>query len=64
MDTRTGEIFDFKNKQELKKASEANPYLVEINCDLICDFRVERNGKSFCTANRKQRRKIKCQVKR
>jgi len=31
MDTRTGNIYDYANKQALAAASEANPYLVSIS---------------------------------
>jgi len=64
MDIRTGEIFDFNNKQELDKAKKKNPFLREIDCEKLCNFREGRNGRYFCIANRKQRRKIKCQIKR
>jgi len=64
MDTRTGEIFDFKNGKELKTALKNNINLVEVDCNQLCDFREERSGRFFCTANRSQRRKIKCQIKR
>ena len=60
MDTRTGEIFDFKNGSELKSALKINSNLVEVDCNQLCKFRVERDRKIFCTANRKQRRRIKC----
>lgn len=62
MNTRTGEIFGFKNKQELDKAKEKNSYLVEVNCKKICEFREDRNGRDFCIANRQQRRAIKCYI--
>lgn len=64
MDTRTREIFDFVNQKVLEKALDKNPYLVEVDCDKMCDFRDERFGRSFCTANRGQRRGLKCLVKR
>ena len=33
MDTKTGQIFDFKNEEELKRAKEKNPNLQELpNC--------------------------------
>lgn len=64
MDTRTGELFGFKNQQELDEAKKNNPFLVEVDYDLICDFREKRNEKTFCIANRMQRRLIKCQIKR
>jgi len=64
MDTRTGEIFDFPTQQELDDAKKNNPFLVEVDCDKICDFREGRNGKVFCIANREQRREIKCQIKK
>ena len=64
MDTKTGEIFDFKNGEELKTALKENVNLVEVDCNQICDFREERFGRFFCIANRSQRRRIKCQIKK
>ena len=69
MDTETGEIFDFKNIEELFKAQKKNPNLVEVNCDKGCDFRIRKTvgsegEKTFCIANRSQRRRIKCQIKK
>ena len=64
MDTKTGEIFDFKNGKELKTALKNNINLVEVDCNQLCDFREERFGRFFCIANREQRRKIKCQIKK
>ncbi len=64
MDIRTNEIFDFKNKQELDKAKQSNPFLREVNCKQLCGFREMRGEKFFCIANRSQRRRIKCQIKK
>ena len=64
MDTRTGEIFKYPTQAELEKAFENNSFLIEVDCSSLCDFREQRKGKSFCTANRMQRRLIKCQIKR
>ena len=64
MDERTGEIFDFPSQQELDEAKKTNPFLREIDCKKLCDFRETRNGRYFCIANRVQRRLIKCQIKR
>lgn len=64
MDTKTGEIFDFKNGKELETALKENINLVEVDCNQMCDFREERFERFFCTANRSQRRRIKCQIKK
>lgn len=64
MDERTGEIFDFKNKQKLDEAKKKNPYLIEVNCDKKCELGIWKGEKFFCIANREQRRKIKCQIKK
>lgn len=64
MDIRTGEISDFKNQQELEEAKKKNPYLIEVNCDKKCELGIWKGEKFFCIANRSQRRRIKCQVKK
>jgi len=64
MDTKTGEIFNFKDEQKLKAALKENINLVEVDCNSLCDFRQEKFGRFFCIANRKQRREIKCQIKK
>ena len=64
MNIVTNEVSDFKNEKALKKALENNPYLVEVDCNQGCEFRESRFERYFCIANRKQRRKIKCQIKR
>jgi len=61
MDTKTNEISNFENKQALLQALEKNPNLREVNCNPLCRFLLTiKGGKTFCGANRKQRRKIKC----
>ncbi|TET25051.1 MAG: hypothetical protein E3J76_01950 [Candidatus Aminicenantes bacterium] len=64
MDIRTGEISDFKNQQELEEAKKNNPYLIEVDCDKKCELGIWKGEKFFCIANRSQRRRIKCQVKK
>lgn len=64
MDERTGEIFKFPSQEDLEKARKDNPFMIEVDCNKGCDFREIRNEKTFCIANRMQRRLIKCQVKR
>lgn len=53
MDTRTGEIFDFKNEEEKELP----------NCTKeICKYYEKIGTKISCRANRKTRRKNKCFV--
>jgi len=64
MDERTGEVFKFPTQKELDEAKKNNPFLVEVDCDKMCDFREKRFDRIFCVANRSQRRRIKCQIKK
>jgi len=64
MDTRTGEIFKFPSQKELDEAKKKNPYLIEVNCDKKCELGIWKGEKFFCIANRSQRRRIKCQIKK
>ena len=81
MDTKTGQIFNFKDEVDLLMAKEKNPNLKEMSNECICigedktrecmfyrELRKVKddnpdNYKSFCVANRKQRRKFKCFAK-
>ena len=61
MDTRTGEILKFGNDKKLRKAIKENPNLKAIGrCDPLCKYLYQVAGKTFCRANRKERRKRKC----
>lgn len=64
MDTRTNEIFDFASEVDLNKAKAGNPYLVEVSCDKLCEYRKRKDNRSFCIANRRQRRALKCTAKK
>ena len=64
MDERTGEIFKFSNQKELDEAKKNNPFLVEVDCNSLCELGERRGEKTFCIANRVQRRLIKCKIKR
>ena len=65
MDTKTGQIFDFANEEELKRAKEKNPNLKELpNCKKeLCEYYTLDKNKRFCMASRKIRRSRKCFVK-
>ena len=61
MDTRTGEITEFPNNGMPQSAMRKNPYLKPVNCNVFCEFlRKSKDEKTFCLANRKQRRKLRC----
>ena len=66
MDTKTNEVFfNFRNEEELRKSLGENPTLREVNCNSFCQFLVTiKDGRTFCRANRKQRREMKCFIKR
>ena len=65
MDIKTGQIFDFANEEELKRAKEKNSNLKELsNCKKeFCEYYTLERGKRFCMASRKTRRNRKCFVR-
>ena len=64
MDKRTGEIFEFPNEKKLNEAKKGNAYLVEVNCRVLCQYRVVKDNRVYCVGNRKQRRELKCFIKK